>query len=112
MHAHIYPATGQPNAAVSLAGAAEIDRAVASAWDAHREWMSLTVDRRRDLLIDLADAVQRAFAGTDMTLANFVPLGRHGGAEEVADFISYLLSDKASYLTGTAHSVDGGFVTA
>lgn len=56
-HQHIYPATGEPNAVVSLAGAIEIDRAVASAWDAHRQWMSLTVDRRRDLLIDLADAV-------------------------------------------------------
>jgi acyl-CoA reductase-like NAD-dependent aldehyde dehydrogenase len=56
-HSHIYPATGQPNAIIPLAGAAEIDRAVASAWQAHREWMSLTVDRRRDLLIDLADAV-------------------------------------------------------
>jgi len=56
-YAHIYPATGQPNAHIPLAGADEIDRAVASAWDAHREWMALTVDRRRDLLIDLADAV-------------------------------------------------------
>jgi aldehyde dehydrogenase (NAD+) len=56
-HSHIYPATGQPNAIIPLAGAAEIDHAVASAWQAHREWMSLTVDRRRDLLIDLADAV-------------------------------------------------------
>jgi acyl-CoA reductase-like NAD-dependent aldehyde dehydrogenase len=56
-HSHIYPATGQPNATVPLAGAAEIDRAVASAAEAHREWMALTVDRRRDLLIDLADAV-------------------------------------------------------
>jgi acyl-CoA reductase-like NAD-dependent aldehyde dehydrogenase len=56
-YAHIYPATGQPNAHIPLAGADEIDRAVASAWQAHREWMSLTVDRRRDLLIDLADAV-------------------------------------------------------
>jgi acyl-CoA reductase-like NAD-dependent aldehyde dehydrogenase len=56
-HSHIYPATGQPNANIPLAGAAEIDRAVAAAWQAHREWMSLTVDRRRDLLIDLADAV-------------------------------------------------------
>jgi aldehyde dehydrogenase (NAD+) len=56
-YAHIYPATGQANADVQLAGADEINRAVASAWDAHREWMSLTVDRRRDLLIDLADAV-------------------------------------------------------
>jgi acyl-CoA reductase-like NAD-dependent aldehyde dehydrogenase len=56
-YAHTYPATGRPNAIIPLAGADEIDRAVASAWDAHREWVSLTVDRRRDLLIDLADAV-------------------------------------------------------
>lgn len=56
-HQHTYPATGRPNATVHLAGAAEIDEAVASAWRAHREWMSLTADRRRDLLIDLADAV-------------------------------------------------------
>jgi acyl-CoA reductase-like NAD-dependent aldehyde dehydrogenase len=56
-YAHIYPATGQPNAQIPLAGADDIDRAVTSAWDAHREWKSLTVDRRRDLLIDLADAV-------------------------------------------------------
>jgi acyl-CoA reductase-like NAD-dependent aldehyde dehydrogenase len=56
-YSHIYPATGQPNAQIPLAGADEIDRAVASAWDAHREWMSHTIDRRRDMLIDLADAV-------------------------------------------------------
>jgi acyl-CoA reductase-like NAD-dependent aldehyde dehydrogenase len=56
-HQHIYPATGQPNGSVQLAGAAEVDEAVTSAWDAHREWMSLTVERRRDLLIDLADVV-------------------------------------------------------
>ena len=54
---HIYPATGRPNVTVPLAGAAEIDRAVASARDAQRAWMSLTVDRRRDVLIDLADVV-------------------------------------------------------
>jgi acyl-CoA reductase-like NAD-dependent aldehyde dehydrogenase len=57
-HAHIYPATGRPNAHIRLAGPDDIDRAVASAWEAHREWMSLTVDRRRDLLVDLADAVR------------------------------------------------------
>jgi aldehyde dehydrogenase (NAD+) len=88
-HAHIYPATGGPNATVPLAGAAEIDRAAASAWDAHREWMSLTVDRRRDLLIDLADAVHEdldqlarlnvhdyavpiSFAGTALLLERFL----------------------------------------
>jgi aldehyde dehydrogenase (NAD+) len=88
-HSHIYPVTGQPNAAVPLAGAAEIDRAVASAWEAHREWMSFTVDRRRDLLIELADAVHEnldelarlnvhdyavpiSFAGTALLLERFL----------------------------------------
>src|SRR5690625_1181149 len=58
-HDHIYPATGQPNATVSLAGAAEIDHAVAIAQEAQRQWIALTVDRRRDLLIDLADVVHQ-----------------------------------------------------
>ncbi|BBU23754.1 aldehyde dehydrogenase family protein [Mycobacterium xenopi] len=56
-HQHIYPATGEPNATIQLAGTTEIDQAVESAWQAHREWMSYSVDRRRDLLIDLADVV-------------------------------------------------------
>lgn len=56
-HAHIYPATGQPNATVTLAGTAEIDSAVTAAQEAQREWIALTVDRRRDLLINLADVV-------------------------------------------------------
>ncbi len=46
------------NATIEMAGAPEIDRAVRSSWEAHREWMSSTVDRRRDLLIAPADAVQ------------------------------------------------------
>jgi aldehyde dehydrogenase (NAD+) len=62
-HQHIYPATGQPNATIQLAGSAEIDRAVESAWQAHREWISLPVDQRRDLLIDLADAVHEHLDG-------------------------------------------------
>lgn len=56
-HSHIFPATGQPNATVALAGDAEVDMAVASAADAQKQWQALTVDRRRDLMIDLADAV-------------------------------------------------------
>jgi NAD(P)-dependent dehydrogenase (short-subunit alcohol dehydrogenase family) len=40
-----------------------------------------------------------------------VPLGRLGTADEVAAAIAWLCSDEASYLTGTAVAVDGGFVT-
>lgn len=58
VHKHINPATGEPNATVEIAGRDEVDRAVGSAWEAHREWMSFTVERRRDLLMGLADLVR------------------------------------------------------
>ncbi|MGC4963249.1 aldehyde dehydrogenase family protein [Gordonia sp. DT101] len=54
---HIYPATGEPNAKITLAGPDEVDQAVASAREAQREWMSLPIGRRRDIMFDLADAV-------------------------------------------------------
>lgn len=37
-----------------------------------------------------------------------VPMGRSGSAEEVAETILYLLSDRASYITGTTLDVSGG----
>jgi NAD(P)-dependent dehydrogenase (short-subunit alcohol dehydrogenase family) len=37
-----------------------------------------------------------------------IPLGRIGRADEFADVVSYLLSDRASYVTGTAINIDGG----
>jgi meso-butanediol dehydrogenase / (S,S)-butanediol dehydrogenase / diacetyl reductase len=36
------------------------------------------------------------------------PIGRIGEPEEVADFIAYLASDKAGFITGSDHIIDGG----
>jgi NAD(P)-dependent dehydrogenase (short-subunit alcohol dehydrogenase family) len=41
-----------------------------------------------------------------------VPLGRVGRPEEVADCISFLASDRASYVTGTTVTIDGGTMAA
>ncbi|MHA1376427.1 MAG: SDR family oxidoreductase, partial [Promethearchaeota archaeon] len=39
-----------------------------------------------------------------------IPLGRLGAPEELADLVVFLSSERASYITGTAIQVDGGFV--
>jgi NAD(P)-dependent dehydrogenase (short-subunit alcohol dehydrogenase family) len=42
-------------------------------------------------------------------LRNSLPSGRLGEPEEVASAVAFLLSDDASYITGTCLVVDGGF---
>jgi 3-oxoacyl-[acyl-carrier protein] reductase len=61
------------------------------------------------------NAVAPGFITTDMTkdfdedqLKKLVPLNRFGKPEEVADVVSFLASDKASYITGEIISVNGG----
>lgn len=43
-------------------------------------------------------------------LKTFVPMGRMGRSEEIADAVLGLCSDRSSYVTGRSISVDGGFV--
>jgi 3-oxoacyl-[acyl-carrier protein] reductase len=42
-------------------------------------------------------------------LAEEIPLGRIGYPKEVADVVSYLISSRASYITGQILSVNGGW---
>jgi NAD(P)-dependent dehydrogenase (short-subunit alcohol dehydrogenase family) len=71
------------------------------------------------VLIGLIESGQwvRTAAGSGMGLREFydrfaedagIPLGRFGRAAEFADLGSFLLSPRASYLTGTAINLDGG----
>jgi NAD(P)-dependent dehydrogenase (short-subunit alcohol dehydrogenase family) len=50
------------------------------------------------------DADERAL------LASLVPLGRPGEPEEVANMVLWLASDKASYVSGSCHTVDAGLL--
>jgi NAD(P)-dependent dehydrogenase (short-subunit alcohol dehydrogenase family) len=45
-------------------------------------------------------------------VSDWVPLGRYGKAEEIADAVIYLASDMASWVSGTTLHVDGGALAA
>ena len=61
------------------------------------------------------NAVAPGFIKTEMTtelnekeLKKMIPLNRFGKAEEVADLVSFLASEKSSYITGETISINGG----
>ena len=43
-------------------------------------------------------------------IANIVPMKRAGTATEVADLVSFLVSDQATYITGQIISINGGMI--
>ncbi|PSB13826.1 gamma-aminobutyraldehyde dehydrogenase [filamentous cyanobacterium CCP1] len=54
----IEPATGKPFATVALGGKADVDRAVAAAKKAQREWAALSYGERSVALLKFADALE------------------------------------------------------
>jgi 3-oxoacyl-[acyl-carrier protein] reductase len=61
------------------------------------------------------NAVAPGFIDTDMTkelnkdeMLKLVPVGRFGKAEEVAELVAFLASEKASYITGEVININGG----
>jgi NAD(P)-dependent dehydrogenase (short-subunit alcohol dehydrogenase family) len=64
-------------------------------------------------MIDTPQGRQEAAAQPTMAvLLEHTPLGREGTAEELAAVVSFLVSDAASFITGTDVLVDGGVCAA
>jgi 3-oxoacyl-[acyl-carrier protein] reductase len=56
-----------------------------------------------DMLAELAAPARKK-------LLDAIPLRRFGRADEVADLVSFLVSDRAAYITGSVVEVTGGLV--
>lgn len=69
----------------------------------------------------LVNAVAPGYINTDLTkqnnspeqletIARNIPLGRLGEPEEIAELVSFLCSERNSYITGQVIAIDGGYV--
>jgi len=63
------------------------------------------------------NAIAAGYVATEMTqdissdvIRSLVPMRRMGKAEEVADLVSFLVSDKAGYITGQVIGINGGMI--
>ncbi len=70
----------------------------------------IDTERAKKLNKARADRLHRPVGEINREMAAEIPLGRYGTAEEAADLIVFLASDRASYITGTTIQLDGGLV--
>lgn len=68
----------------------------------------IATGRMTEIIRVRAERDGKSFEDAQKSEIGQIPMGRMGEPEEVADLITYLLSERASYITGAAIQVDGG----
>lgn len=100
--AHIYPATGRVTREITMAGAEDVDRAVQAARAALPAWKALTGDKRRNILLKIADEIERRSA-------EFVPslVAENGSLALAAPYMGYDAVQKFRYYAGWCDKLEG-----
>lgn len=94
---------GQTNYAASKAGIIGFSKSLARELSARSVRVNVIAPGFIETAMteDLSEALKEQ-------ISKQIPLGRIGKAEEVANAVAFLASDKASYITGQVLAVDGG----
>ena len=71
---------------------------------------SFDTDRIKSLYQSRSEASGKSIEETAEEDAKRIPLGRLGDPQELGNFVTFLASNKASYITGQTIAVDGGMV--
>ena len=104
-----YAWTGGPgvaHSAAAKAGMVAFTKSVAREWGPH----GIRVNAVAPGFVPTEQAVANILQGEEAQnrMRAAIPLGRFGEAVEIANVVAFLLSDAASYMTGSVVPVDGG----
>ena len=109
--ASIFAEVGIPERAAYAAskhGLLGLTRVLASEWA--RDGIRVVAVEPAYVKTDLDERDREAAGYTDQDIAGRTPLGRFGRPEEIAAVVDFLATDDASYITGSAIAIDGGWL--
>jgi 3-oxoacyl-[acyl-carrier protein] reductase len=93
----------------SKAGLIGLTKALATEWARHGIRV-VSIDPAFIHTQAIVDYMESSGEYTEADLAHRTPLGRMGKVDEIAEVALFLASDRASYVTGSSLTVDGGWM--
>lgn len=71
---------------------------------------NIYTDRAIQLIKNISETTGKNFEDVKKEIEKGIPLGRYGDPMEIANVVAFLVSEEASYLTGSTIQVDGGLI--